>query len=87
MLLERMTTVDVRAVEQPVNLDDGDDVFFWPFMISGLVGSWDLTEAQAAKLREHLLKGGFLLCDSFYGEYEWSGFIKTMQRVFFLTGQ
>jgi len=82
MLLERMTTLDVRSVEQPVNLDDGDDAFYWPFLISGLVGSWNLTDYQAAKLREHLLKGGFLLCDSFYGEYEWSGFLKTIQRVF-----
>ena len=81
-LLERLTTLDVRSVEQPVNLDDGDDVFFWPFLISGVVGSWNLTDRQAGKLREHLLKGGFLLCDSFYGEYEWSGFMKSLQRVF-----
>lgn len=82
MLLERMTTLSVRSVEQPVNLDDGDDAFYWPFLISGLVGSWNLTDTQALKLREHLLKGGFLLCDSFYGDYEWSGFLKSIQRVF-----
>lgn len=81
-LLARFTTLDVRTVEQPVNLDDGDDVFYWPFLISGLVGSWNLTDNQARKLREYLLKGGFLLCDSFYGDYEWSGFLKTLQRVF-----
>lgn len=81
-LLERLTTVDVRAVEQPVNLDDGDDADFWPFLISGVVGAWNLTDNQARKLREHLLKGGFLLCDSFYGTYEWEGFSKTLARVF-----
>jgi len=81
-LLERLSTVNVRSVEQPVNLDDGDDAFFWPFLVSGVVGSWNLTDAQARKLREHLLKGGFLLCDSFYGDYEWSGFMKTLQRIF-----
>ncbi|MAM70874.1 MAG: hypothetical protein CMP91_07035 [Gammaproteobacteria bacterium] len=81
-LLARLTTVNVRAVEQPVNLDDGDDAFYWPFMISGLVGSWDLTDGQAAKLREYLLRGGFLLCDSFYGEYEWTGFVSTLRKVF-----
>ncbi|MDG2176087.1 MAG: DUF4159 domain-containing protein [Gammaproteobacteria bacterium] len=81
-LLERLTTLDVRSVEQPVNLDDGDDAFFWPFLISGVVGSWNLTDRQAGKLSEHLLKGGFLLCDSFYGEYEWNGFMKSLQRVF-----
>jgi len=81
-LLERLTKIDVRSVEQPVNLDDGDDAFHWPFMISGLVGAWDLTDSQARKLREHLLRGAFLLCDSFYGTNEWNGFETTMKRVF-----
>src|SRR5690606_23125592 len=46
-LLERLTSLNVRAVEQPVNLDDGNDVDYWPFLISGLVGSWNLTDEQA----------------------------------------
>lgn len=81
-LLERLTMIDVRAVEQPVNLDDDEDAFYWPFLISGLVGAWDFTDAQAAKLREYLLRGGFLLCDSFYGTSEWEGFVQGMRRVF-----
>jgi hypothetical protein len=81
-LLERLTTIDVRLVEQPVNLDDDVDAYYWPFMISGLVGAWDLTDAQAAKLREYLLRGGFLLCDSFYGTVEWEGFVQGLRRVF-----
>ena len=81
-LLGRLTTIDVRLVEQPVNLDDDIDAFYWPFLISGLVGVWDLTDEQAAKLREYLLRGGFLLCDSFYGTEEWEGFVEGMLRVF-----
>lgn len=81
-LLARLTMIDVRAVEQPVNLDDGIDAFYWPFLISGLVGAWELTDEQAAKLREYLLRGGFLLCDSFYGTYEWAGFVEGLVRVF-----
>ncbi len=81
-LLRRLTTVDVRSVEQPVNLDDGDDIFNWPFLIVGMPGSWDLTDSQAAKLREYLLRGGFLLADSFFGTSEWSGFISSLRRVF-----
>lgn len=81
-LLERLTRIDVRSVEQPVNLDDGDDAFYWPFMISGLVGAWDLTDAEAAKLRDYLLRGGFLLCDSFFGANEWNGFETGIKRVF-----
>lgn len=81
-LLRRLTTVDVRSVEQPVDLDDGDDVFDWPFLVASNVGSWDLTDEQAAKLREYLLRGGFLLCDSFFGTREWEGFEPTLKRVF-----
>jgi hypothetical protein len=81
-LLTRLTTTDVRVLEQPVNLDDGDTVYDFPFLISGLVGSWNLTDEQAAKLRDYLLKGGFLLCDSFFGQSEWDGFMATLKRVF-----
>lgn len=81
-LLRRLTTVDVRSVEQPVNLDDGDDIFNWPFLIVGMPGSWDLTDGQAAKLREYLLRGGFLLADSFFGTSEWAGFVASLRRVF-----
>lgn len=81
-LLRRITRVHVRSVEQPVNLDDDDDVFYWPFLIVGLPGSWDLTDAQVKKLREYLLRGGFLLCDSFFGTTEWEGFTATLKRVF-----
>ena len=82
LLLARLSTLNVRAMEQPVNLDDEDVSFDYPFLISGLVGAWDLSDAQARKLREHVLRGGFLLCDSFYGDYEWQGFMQTLKRVF-----
>ncbi len=81
-LLQRLTTLNVRAVEQPVNLDEVGEAAYFPFLISGVVGAWNLTDNQARKLREHLLKGGFLLCDSFYGQNEWDGFMKTLKRIF-----
>ncbi len=81
-MLRRFTRANVRAVEQPVNLDDGDDVFYYPFLISGLAMSWSLTDGQVAKLREYLLRGGFLFCDSFYGEQNWDYFAESLRRVF-----
>ncbi|HEY7671727.1 MAG TPA: DUF4159 domain-containing protein [Gammaproteobacteria bacterium] len=80
--LERLTSVDARSVEQPVNLDDGDDVFYWPWLYVVEPGTWDLTDAQAAKLREYLLRGGFLMADDFHGTWEWAVFTASMQRVF-----
>jgi hypothetical protein len=81
-LLRRFTRADVRSVEQPVNLDDGDDVYYWPFLIVGLAGNWQLTDAQVGKLREYLLRGGFLFSDSFFGSYDWQGFEQGLRRVF-----
>jgi hypothetical protein len=78
----RLTRVHARSVEQPVNLDDGDDVFNWPWLYAVEVGYWELTDAQARKLREYLLRGGFFMCDDFHGSHEWATFAATMQRVF-----
>jgi hypothetical protein len=81
-ILRRLTTIDVRSVEQPVNLDDGDDVYDWPYLVVGLPGFWELTGEQVAKLRDYLLRGGFLLADSFFGADEWDGFERYMKQVF-----
>jgi hypothetical protein len=81
-MVRRLTAVDARSVEQPVDLEDDDDVFNWPWLYAVEVGTWDLDEEQAAKLREYLLRGGFLMVDDFHGSIEWSIFMESMQRVF-----
>src|SRR5260370_17099140 len=50
----RLTRVDARSVEQPVNLDDGDEVYNWPWLYAVQVGEGGLTEAQCKKLRDYL---------------------------------
>jgi len=81
-LLRRFSTIDARSVEQPVNLEDDDDVFYWPFLMVGLAGYWQLTDDMAAKLREYLLRGGFLFCDSFFDSGSWAGFSAGMRQIF-----
>ena len=80
--MRRLTRIHTRSVEQPVNLDDGDDVFNWPWLYAVQVGWWNLTDAQAQKLREYLLRGGFFMCDDFWGESQWEVFQRSMKRVF-----
>ncbi len=82
LALRRLTRVHVRSVEQPVNLDDGDDVFNWPWLVAGEMGDWKLTESQAKTLREYLLRGGFLMLDDFWGPEEWERFEESMKLVF-----
>jgi hypothetical protein len=81
-LVRRLSIIDARSVEQPVNLDDDDDVFYWPWLYAVEVGQWDLTDEQAAKLREYLLRGGFLMVDDFHGTQQWDVFVQSMRRVF-----
>src|SRR4051812_9094627 len=80
--LRRLTRIHVRSVEQAVNLDDGDEVYHWPWLYGVEVGHWDLTDAQSKTLREYLLRGGFFMCDDFHGTREWAVFLASMQRVF-----
>jgi hypothetical protein len=80
--LKRLTRIHARSVEQPISLDDGDDVYNWPFLYAVEVGYWNLTDAQCAKLRDFLLRGGFFMCDDFHGTREWAQFMSSMHRVF-----
>ena len=80
--VRRLTRIQARSVEQPVNLDDQDDVYNWPWLCAGEMGDWKLTDAQAKVLREYLLRGGFLMLDDFWGTVEWERFDESMRRVF-----
>jgi hypothetical protein len=44
----------VRAFEQPVNLEDGDDVFYRPVFTVGRTRHWQLRDEHAARLRAYL---------------------------------
>jgi hypothetical protein len=80
--VRRLTRIHARSVEQPVDLDDGDDVFNYPWLYAVEVGYWNLTDDQVKKFREYLLRGGFFMCDDFHGTQEWRGFTATMNKVF-----
>ena len=80
--IRRLTRVDVRSVEQPVNPDEADDIYNWPYLHVGMPSTWNLSRDQAAKIRDFLLRGGFIICDSFFGDVEWDGFMEGMRLIF-----
>jgi hypothetical protein len=82
LAMRRLTRIHARSAEQPVNLDDGDDVDNWPWLYAVQVGQWRLTDAQAKQMREYLLRGGFFMCDDFWGDAQWANFMESMRRVF-----
>jgi hypothetical protein len=80
--IRRLTRVEVRSVEQPTNPDDGDDIFNWPYIHVGMPSTWNLTPEQGKKIRDYLQRGGFLVCDSFFGTAEWEGFERGMRLIY-----
>ena len=82
LAVRRLTRIDVRSVEQIVNLEDGPEVYNWPWLYAVQVGEWGITDDQAKKLRDYCLRGGFFMADDFHGTLEWQVFQESMQRVF-----
>jgi hypothetical protein len=80
--LRRLTRLDVRSVEQPVNLEDGDDVFNWPFLFAGRTTSINLDEEMLTKLRDYLNRGGFLICDDMWGRNEHESVLDLAQQLY-----
>jgi hypothetical protein len=57
-------------------------LFEYPFIYAVEPGHMDLSDQDAATLREYLLRGGFLMLDDFWGEYEFRNVQEQMRRVF-----
>lgn len=86
--LNRLTRVDGAAVSRfngdggrRIRLND-DEIFNYPWLYAVEVGGWYLSDVEAGRLREYLLRGGFLMVDDFHGSRQWAGFIASMTRVF-----
>lgn len=79
--VQRLTRIDAAGQGRAVELTD-EELFDYPWLYAVEVGAWYLDEMEAARLREYLLKGGFLMVDDFHGSREWAGFMDSMQRVF-----
>jgi len=84
--LAELTKADVSrdASGEPVYLLTrlSDDVMFQcPFIMMTEVGSASISENEAARLREYLLKGGFLWVDDFWGSYAWDWWVAQFAKV------
>jgi hypothetical protein len=58
-----------------------DALFDCPFLFASDVGTMGLTDAEAARLREYLLKGGFLWADDFWGDWAWEHWVDQISYV------
>lgn len=80
--LRRLTRIDVRSVEQPVDPFDGDEIFNWPFLFCANPSEWSFTDEQYERIREYLARGGFILGDDFWGPSDWDYFQRSMEHLF-----
>ena len=79
-LLKRLTRVDAESIETIIDVDS-DEIFNLPFLIAISVGDWQLSAAQAERLRQYFDRGGFLMVDDFHNESEWANFMEGMQQI------
>jgi hypothetical protein len=79
--LNRLTRINGRSTEQVVSLDN-DDIYNYPFVYAVMVHTWTFSDEEAKRMREYLLKGGFLMVDDFHGTQDWEDFMTGMRQIF-----
>jgi len=63
---------NLHLAGRPVQIRPTDErLFDYPFAYIVEPGQMELSDDDAASLREYLLRGGFLMLDDFHGETEW----------------
>ena len=80
-VIDRLTRVATGPAGRIVNLRS-DELMDYPWLYAVEVGQWYLNDMEAARLREYLDRGGFLMVDDFWGAREWSIFTESMMKVF-----
>jgi hypothetical protein len=78
----RLTNVSMADDSHHLDLMN-DALFDHPWLFAQQIGrgEWNPTEEEAARLREYLLKGGFLVLDDFHTDYEWQIMLGAMSKV------
>ena len=79
--VNRLTRLQARTTEHVIDAKS-DELYDWPWLYVEDGGGWDLTSEQAARLRDYLLRGGFLMVDDSHGDYEWQILSSGMHMIF-----
>ena len=78
--LKRTTAIQVEEPYLVLELSD-DRIYEHPVLYLCEPGYWQMEDEDVVRLREYLLRGGFILFDDFRGQYEWYNLYEQMQRV------
>jgi hypothetical protein len=79
--LQQLTTIKVNPDGRVIDLLDKDlPNYPWIYIVEP--GLMILEEQEVKVLQKHLLNGGFLMADDFWGKPQWANFEREMKRVF-----
>lgn len=79
--LQQLTSLKVNPKPVIVSLTD-KELFDYPFIYLIEPGGLSLNPEEVAALRSYCLKGGFLMIDDFWGDYEYANFYNEFRQVF-----
>jgi hypothetical protein len=78
------TNVSFDELDEPRHLvlrATDEALFQCPFVMATEVGAAYFDEEESARLRDYLVKGGFLWADDFWGSYAWEIWESQLRRV------
>jgi len=87
-----MTRLEELTSTKPARWADGqpgfavvratqDELYECPFLFMSDAGTVGFSELEVVRLRDYLLKGGFLYVDDFWGEWAWRQWASEIARV------
>lgn len=79
--VHRLTGIRVHPNPNVIAIMD-EDLFKFPYVYAVEVGGMYLSDREAARLREYLLRGGFLHVDDFWGLRQKANFEGQFRKVF-----
>lgn len=80
--LREWTGTSLKIAPRPEQIAIMDDrLFDYPLIYFVEPGFLELSDEQAARLREYVARGGFLFFDDFWGEYEWANLETQLHKV------
>jgi hypothetical protein len=79
--VHRLTGVRVHPNPNVIEIMD-PTLFRYPYVYAVEIGGMYLSAEEASRLRDYLLRGGFLHVDDFWGGYEKANFEMEMRKVF-----
>ncbi|MBN1569137.1 MAG: DUF4159 domain-containing protein [Acidobacteria bacterium] len=80
-ILAEVTRLDVNPGGHIISFQN-DDCYKYPIAYLCEVGFMQLSEEEAHRMAQYLLRGGFLIVDDFRGEREFNNFKRQLRQVF-----